>query len=479
MREIHALTPQTRIHTSKLKRFVPFVAFLTLVAGCPAPSLTPDSESIAPAIDLTTETGSAAPPVPGAISTSGPGNFDGLVRDNVQRVSNDETQRDLLDRKGSTLRFAANSAAIQNVTPGQLVLFDGVAGGRVRSVENDGDAVVVKLEDVPLTELIDNGTLTWDKTLLFSPDTVPEIVPGFEDSFTLQKTLTAQPLTVDFEGGTLNSFTLKGESGGFKIEATLTPESGRLNIRLTISRAVAGRDVFAATVTGFLENLRQLGNLEILTGTTRQAEFELKDLRGEVEVEWAAFNPGAFFPAELFQLQIPVVIPFRFAIGPIPVTVKVGIIGRVLAQLSVRDMSSRGSIKVSFDGEGGVVINEAGVRPLGGSGVANELAQTGENSTAGAVTTALSMGAQFPHIEVGILMDSAKAFVTVDTFVTGFFDPGLFSNEPPCQSVELKNRGIAGFNVTLLGMVEVASGQQELWKNEKKWVSEGSTCDGG
>jgi hypothetical protein len=86
------------------------------------------------------------------------------------------------------------------------------------------------------------------------------------------------------------------------------------------------------------------------------------------------------------------------------------------------------------------------------------------------------MGVQFPHIEVGILLDSAKAFITVDTFVTGFFEPGLLSNLPPCQPIEIKNRGVAGYTLSLLGLVELGGSQQELWSNEQKWVSEGSDC---
>ena len=448
-----------------MKLLWPIVVLLPMIAGCPTPASTTDPGMTQP-----------PPPADGA-NTSGPGSFDGVVRSTVQRVSADAIQRDLLDRTGDTFRFAAGSASTQNAAPGEVVLFDGVAGGRVRSVENDGDAVVVTLEDVPLTEFIENGTLTWDKTLLFSANSEPELLPGFEDNFTVSKVRAAQEFGVETEGGALTSFTFNGTLNGFDVEVELGPESGRLNVRLGLKRSVNGREVFAATATGFLENMRQLGDLDIASGTTRRAQFELKDLRGEVEIEWAAFNPGAFFPDDLFQMQIPVVFPFRAAIGPIPITVKVGILGRVLAQLSLQDMSSRGSIKVSFDGEGGLVIDETSVRPLGGSGIAHELGLTGETTTAGAATVALSMGIQFPHVEVGILLDSAKAFITVDTFVTGFFEPGLLSNVAPCQSVEVQNRGVAGYSVSLLGLVELASGEEELWKNERKWVSEGSTCD--
>lgn len=229
------------------------------------------------------------------------------------------------------------------------------------SVENDGEAIVLKLEDVPLTQFIENGSLTWDKTLQFSTASEPEILPGFEDSFTMVKSESLQMIDVDTEGSTISSFTFSGQIYGFDVELELTPTSGRLNVQMTLKCSLGGREVFAATVTGFLKNVRQLTDLEIVSGTTQSSQLELKNLRGEVEIEWAAFNPGQFFPDELFQMQIPVIIPFRFAVGPIPVTVKIGILGRVLAQLTVEDMSSRGNLNASFNGEGGVVINETNV----------------------------------------------------------------------------------------------------------------------
>jgi hypothetical protein len=410
-------------------------------------------------------------------STSGPASFDGAVRSGIQRVGAAESESDLQSRSGNELRFSADSASVQNAVAGELVLFEGVAGGRVVSVEDDGEDVVVTLEDVPLTEFIENGSLTWDKTLQFSESSQPEVLPGFEDSFSMVASDTQQMIGVGIEGGELTSFTFSGELNGFDVTVTLRPTSGRLDVEMTLRRSAGSREVYAATVTGFVENIRQLTDLEIVSGTTERAQIELKDLSGEVEIVWSAFNPGQFFPDELFQMQIPVVIPFRFAVGPIPVTVKIGILGRVLAQLTVEDMSSRGSLTASFNGEGGVAITETSVQPLGGGGVAHELGQTGENTTAGAVTTALSMGVQFPHIEVGILLDSAKAFLTVDTFVTGFFEPGLLSNVQPCQSVEIKNKGVAGYSVSLLGLVDLGGSQQELWVKEQRWVSEGSSCD--
>ena len=426
-----------------------------------------------------------APPAPGdTVSTAmvGTGSFTGDIRASVKRVDHARAAAELVGRRGDSLRFDASASSVAGLVPGDVVLFDGIAGGEITEVvaQDDGTTTVV-LQDVPLTTFIEDGTLEWDQALPFTPDVVPQVIPGFEDQLRAASVVTGS-------GGLRTSqarpaqtalapeFNFSGVLNGFDTAVKIKPRMGKVEFEVNLKRSVRGREVFGAQITGFVDNLRTTSRIDVTSGRTTRSNLELKDLTGEVEIVWAGVNPGAFFPAELFQISIPLAMTFTTAVGPIPVTVKVGVLGRVLAQLSVPDMSSRASIKTSFNGESGFTVTESSVTVAGGR-LNSNFELTDESVTAGTVTTALSIGVQLPQIEVGIFASSAKAAFTVDTYATGFFEPGILSSLPPCQSVNVTNRGVASFTLSLLGFVTLLDQQQELWKQEQKWQTEGSRCD--
>jgi len=402
--------------------------------------------------------------------------FDITMKDGARQVSAgamDGVSRIETDT-GASYVFPNVSSEVQAIGVGDVVLFSGLGLGRVSAVTPNQDGLTIDTEPATLDEFVQDGTIAWGHTVDFAQTPDSQVTPGFEDSFALMKRdPTASQLTID--PGENPTFTFAGTLEGWAVSLSVQPTSSRLNLTMSASRSVGGQTVVSISGEGFVNNFRQNANLGFAGGRSTTVQLSQDGLRGEMNVQWTAFNPGEFINNELAQLKFPVEIPIPIEVGGIPVLLKLQAIARVIPQLNFPDMSSQGSFKVVYDGSAGFSFSDATVLPVGEL-TSTAFSVTGDTVSAGSVTVGFGLGLEFPRVEVALLGNSASAFITLDTFASGFFEPGINSNAQPCQYGSINNQAVAGYQLSLFGLVDV-SGSTEIWQEQEKFFLNGTPCD--
>ncbi len=375
---------------------------------------------------------------------------------------------------GTRYVFPNASSQVSALAIDNIVLFSGMGLGRVTAITSDQGTVTIDTEPATLDEFVQDGTIAWGHTVDFAQTADPQIQPGFEDSFTLMKrdTRTSQ-ITVD--PGENPTFTFAGTINSWEVTMSLQPTSSRMNLTISASRSVGNQKVVTVTGEGFVSNFRQSANIEYVSGQASTVLFSQDGLQGEMNISWAAFNPGEFINNELAQLSLPVEIPIPITVGGIPVVLKLQAIARVIPQLNFPDMSSQGSFKVVYNGNAGFDVTGTSVSPVGTLSSA-VFSVSGETVSAGSVTVGFGVGLEFPRVEVSLLGNSASAFISLDTFASGFFEPGISSNAQPCQYGSINYQAVAGYQLSVLGLFGV-SGSTEVWKDSEKFFLNGTPCD--
>lgn len=403
--------------------------------------------------------------------------FAGTLQDGVAQVPSKtlDTALQSVSADGTTLTFDAAQLP-DELKEGNIVLLSGVAGGRVTAIATEGDVTTVTLEPVAINELVKDGTLAWEAPIAFDQEFAPKLADDADESFAIARVVpaAAQLGATTSDAGT--TFMATGEIEGWETSLEMTPASGRLDFTLTATRAVNGVEVVAVAAEGNITNFMQCGEIAVQDGETTRIELANDGLRGEVELRWVALNPGEFVPQELTKLRLPVEVPVLVQVGPIPVTIKIRLIARVLPLLSLPDMSSRGSLKIEFsDADAGFRVVESSVAPFGAIGSSN-FTVTDDTISAGAASLGVGIGLEFPRVEVGVLGGSAVAFISYDTYAVGSYEPGLFSGTPACQSATINYKAFVGYELSLLGFASLASDPTELWRAEDEFFVDGTPC---
>jgi hypothetical protein len=87
---------------------------------------------------------------------------------------------------------------------------------------------------------------------------------------------------------------------------------------------------------------------------------------------------------------------------------------------------------------------------------------------------------EFPRLELALGHPATGglfkiyAFITLDQYANGMFTPGttLSADIPPCQRADIKVSAVAGYNFSVLGMLQVAD-STELWtKQVEKFLND-------
>lgn len=404
--------------------------------------------------------------------------FDVTYQDDAQLISAVIMDNELVEVSDDLAEYRFNTTAseIAALDVGDVVLFSGLSLRRVTDISEEDGEIVVTTENATLNELIRDGTVSWDYTVDFEELPTPQVDPEFEDVFTLSEVESSAARALsDKQSVSAKAIKLSGQVNGWDTSFAVEPDGDRLNVSMSFSRAIGGVTVVSLTGKGWISKFRQCTSLTFMDGQLQNAETWTNDLRGQMEVKWAAVNQGAFIGTDLTLLKIPVAIPFTVPAGPIPITLWLKANARLTAQLLFPNMSSQGSMKIVYSTSQGFGIEDSSLKPLGGPG-SSDFSITGDTGSAGAVTVGFGAGLEFPRVEISIL-GTASAFVSVDTFVAGFVEPGLpFTGLQPCQWGELTLKGQAGYQLSALGL-PLLSDSKVLWKKEFIRFSKGEPCN--
>jgi hypothetical protein len=174
---------------------------------------------------------------------------------------------------------------------------------------------------------------------------------------------------------------------------------------------------------------------------------------------------------------------------------------RVVPELTGGKASSGGSWKVTYDSDQGFQTN--GGDPTPRSTVRDMVANLGSEPTvtAGLGVVGFGLGVEWPRLELQLgwpifpeLYEGGDAdtksglekaaemlrpfvFLTTNTYVTGLWTPGttLTADIPPCQRSSVKISAIAGYKLSVLGMVEL-SDNKLLWEKSVDRFKDDKPC---
>ncbi|MEO8274299.1 MAG: hypothetical protein ABI620_09555 [Chloroflexota bacterium] len=183
---------------------------------------------------------------------------------------------------------------------------------------------------------------------------------------------------------------------------------------------------------------------------------------------------------------------------PMTINIKANI--RVAPELTTGNASSGGSWKVTYDSDHGFSTNGGDVSPVAQlKSIAADLGKE-PTVTAGLGVTGFGVGFEFPRLELalghpideGLLKEAVGgselfekvasmlrpyAFLTLNSYANGLWTPGttLSGDIPPCQRSSVKVSAIAGYKLSVLGMVEL-SDNKLLWEKSFERFKDDKPC---
>jgi len=389
--------------------------------------------------------------------------------------------------------FRPATPGLDQLQVGSVVILAGKALRRVSAIEDRGGETVVSTQPATLNEAIQDGTIDWKRQLDFGAG-----VADLDDVevFWGDVALAAQ---LSFDGETIS---YSGQIRGFRVETTLTPQPGRLNIEMTIrKKGVAKRqgsnstlldlflpvvpmggddvqeseeDVLALSATGWIGGFGSEGQISYEDSGLQAFTLMNTGMQGDLELKFAAIGGASTLRTGVEVLNLPMKFQFPPVMigGWLPVSMSIGVTPRITAAVTSPNASSRGAFEIEYSADQGFSFHSGIVE--GAAQLHSAALDIDADSTisAGQVTTAFSFGLQFPRIEVRVLGQLVVPFMTIDTYGESYYEPGILSKRKACQRQKIHNKSVAGVNLSFLGFEHTS--ETELWNRE---IAEGSECE--
>ena len=397
--------------------------------------------------------------------------------------------------------FDGGTPSVGDLAAGAVLVLDEVGARKVASVSREGDQVVVATEDANITDVVTDGRIGWTYNVAFDdlPDTVYELAMA-EQGFRPMVASVGLPGL----GAPAGQAAVKGEAlrfvgkvQGFEIELKFVPKPDKLEFELSATRSNV-----KVQAGGFISQFVQETVMEFDGGSGTLFDTSVTGLKGEAEITWHAFEvDDPSFDSDIVALVLPLGLPIPFMAGPIPMTLNIKMNMRVVPELTSGNASSGGSWKVTYDSDHGFTTN--GGDPTPKAQLRNMAANLGKEPTvtAGLGVTGFGVGMEWPRLELQLghpiypqlyqggdedtksLLEKASellrpyVFLTLNNYVSGLWTPGttLTSDIPPCQRSSIKLSAIAGYKLSVLGMVEL-SDNKLLWEKQIDAYKDNKPC---
>lgn len=335
---------------------------------------------------------------------------------------------------------------------GETILVPGQMLRKVKSVRESGDNFVIETNDAAVTEVIENGSLSFDFT------------PEWTEATSL-KMAGKEMLT----GGRNLSSAIESEItiGGVTHKISVTPKmvNGKINACTFVFEMTKNGTKFTATGTATLPD--QKSDIVIENGSLKTFKSQNNGIKADFRVEMATAGGDTgehSFKLPSVVLSIPIrVIPSPAGPipNPIPMSIDVGL--HFVSKMTIPDpmSSATGKTTVSFDANTGFEFKNTTVEAIGGfvnnsipDGVFDAAANFG-------MPIDLQFGMGFPRVGL-VIAGQEVAFVHV-----GFTTGSRLTWGPLCKSGYVKLVVEGGYSLSVFGKT-IASGDQVFAETEKR-----------
>ncbi|MFD2573591.1 hypothetical protein ACFSUS_23330 [Spirosoma soli] len=341
--------------------------------------------------------------------------------------------------------------AVTKLEVGQIVLLSGNSLRKVTSVQRSGSDVTVQTQPAALTEAIQNGIIAYDTDFRWT---------SAQAGGRVGATAGVQEWS--------RELTYSGTIAGWNTEMKLTPTPDTLRINLKLVKKVGGQDAAVVRAEGWLSNFQQHTDIRIQNGELTSFVHENRNLKGQIEVKFAAVQNASNVQA---TISVPAELSFPIRVGPIPMSLNIGLVAKVIPQL-FGESSSEGSFKLTYDSDLGFAVRDGA--PESRSALRNPLyLLTGKTGSAGFEAVGFGVGLEFPKISLRILGGIVVPSLVVNTAVYSVFEPpyggGLTA---ACQEGDISIKAEAGVELSVLSL-SYQPVQITLFNDRKTW-KEGS-----
>ncbi len=381
---------------------------------------------------------------------------------------------DSYDSNTGTYIFDSKASELKGLKPGTVALFEAHSLRKIKSVRIEGGKTIIETSFAKLTDYYKNAKISYNTAIEWNNTATSAV--NFKMG---QPVVTlARPMlgfisnnkSVSRISSIQNESSVKIEQEirGWKIEFELKPSSnGKLKIKLVAKK----ERICSIVAEGFISSFTSQANIEIVNGETQHFSYTNEGMEGEIEIKFSAVGLGS----EISILEIPATIEKTILVyGIIPVTLRLKANLKIIPEIAVGN-SSQVSMKLNYNSNTGFTYNTGGLTPQGS--VTNDTAiQTGDSNTATTAIAGVGVGIEFPRFEIGILGNVVVPYLVLNTHASSYLSTGLAGGSPPCHLARLKYEASAGVTMSFFG-VGTINNDYKLFKEEKRWVSEGSHCD--
>ncbi|WP_121251095.1 hypothetical protein [Nocardioides ferulae] len=288
---------------------------------------------------------------------------------------------------GAKYTFKKRAGALKRVRKGSVMLLERLAVRNVVSAKVVRTRFVVRTTGASLTDVVADGTLTWDSALDWS-NAFPVSGAGV-------------PVRTAARAAD-GSFTLKGEVQGYGWSATFTPSKTAMSVKIAITREKPID--LEVNITGTLGNLRTAGSIGIDQGRLGVARWAADNVQGKFELGYTAKPISALGLGQAggIKVTLPVEVAVPFMVGAIPFYVGLKVAFFASAGFSGFDQELSGSYTLDYDGSGGFQLSQSGATT--GQGVLDGLGKIILGAAEAVATGPVSFvfGAQLPQLELGV-----------------------------------------------------------------------------
>jgi hypothetical protein len=324
-----------------------------------------------------------------------------------------------ISRTGALLLFAGNNSTIASLKPGSVLLIKGLMAKKVLAVEEDDGDIGVLTEPASITDVVQDGHITYDYPVRFAPGAVintamsPDALEsdGFASNLFVNTAYAAGPPDAAEAPSAALSKTF--EVKGWSVEVTATPEDNKVKMRVKASKAGNG---FSAVVVGdgYLQNFDAGGDLTVEHGKVEQLQMINRKLNGTMNFTWSVKLDVADRPFQSVKIDIPVMIniPLAPVLGGLPFFIAID--GAVLIKpgFGGAEEISYGEFRITYDGTQRFKIHEGTVDPEGNVSGTVELLKWGNLTRIAPIGLVVAFAA--PKIE--LTFGLSKALKTLGDF---------------------------------------------------------------
>jgi hypothetical protein len=324
-----------------------------------------------------------------------------------------------ISTNGDLFLFAGSNSTIAALKPGSVLLIKGVMAKKVLAVEADDGDIGVLTEPASLTDVVQEGHLTYEYPVRFVPGAVVNTALASESSenswfagaLLVENAYAAAP--PDAAEGPTTALTKTFALKGWTVEVTATPENDKVKLRVKASKEGNG---FSATVIGdgYLQNFDAGGDLTVEHGKVEQLEMINRKLNGTMNFTWSVKLDVADRPFQSVKIDIPVMIniPLAPVLGGLPFFLAID--GAVLIKpgFGGAEEISYGEFRITYDGTQRFKIHEGTVDPEGNVSGTVELLKWGNYTKIAPIGLVVAFAAPKIELTFGI----SKALKTLSDF---------------------------------------------------------------